>query len=245
MEIVNPWRDGPGPDGMWIAPADRERIDRVNTRLPDGDGRRLNYLTSTGRPLVPGAWSGDPWKAPIVLLLLNPAVSPHSPKLYSNPTALAQVEKMARGDWNLDYPNAWLHPVVRPIEPWCSKVVCAGLHRHLTSQGMSDEAAWSRLSQRIAIIELSAWTSYKWSHHAIVGTTPVSISLAQAAMNDPGRIVLLGRGEADWKTAGLVDVDTLPVSLGVRSNQSRITVSNFPKVWNRILEEVGKEKTCK
>jgi hypothetical protein len=179
------------------------------------------------------------------LLLLNPAVSPHSHKLYADAAARAEVERMARCDWNVHYPNAWLHPAVRQLEPWCSKVVCAALHRHLVANGMKEEAAWSRLSQKIALIELSPWTSYKWSHHAVVETTPLSVGLARAAMDDPHRIVLLGRGEADWRTAGLVDVDTLPVSRGVRSNQSRITASNFPSVWDKIVEEVGKDTTCR
>jgi len=235
--MENPWKDGPGQDGLWINPRDRARIDRSNLRLPEDDGRRLNYRTQTGTPLVPGAWSGNPWSSPIVLLLLNPAVSPYSPRLYADPIALEQVKKMARGDWNDAYPNAWLHPAVRPHEPWCSKVVCGALHRQLVEEGTPDEDAWGLLSRKIAIIELSPWTSHKWSHHAIMETTRLSVDLAQKAMDD-GRIVLLGRGESDWRTAGLVDVDSLPLSRGVRSNQSRITRGNFPSIWDRIVEEV-------
>lgn len=237
--IDNPWKAGPGPNGLWISAADRVRVDRVNSRLPPDDPRRLNYLTVSGKSLVPGAWSGDPWSAPIVLLLLNPAVSPFSENLYDDLKALRHVEEMAIGTSNREYPNAWLHPLVRRHEPWCSKVVCGALHRYLVDeQGHESEAAWRLLSRKIAILELSAWTSHKWSHHAFVETSKVSIDLAKAAMDDPRRIVLLGRGEADWKSAGLVDVDLLPLSRGVRSNQSRITQKNFPTVWEKIIAEV-------
>lgn len=236
--ISNPWRKGPGPDGVWIDPVDARRLDRVASRLGSEDPRCPNYKTSSGRPLVPGAWSGDPWTAPVVLLLLNPAVSPHSEGLYSDPKALRCVEAMARGDWDPAYPNAWLNPLVRPHEPWCSRVVCGGLHRLALSRGFSEEASWSLLSRRIAIIELSPWTSHRWSHHCVVSTTPTSVALATAAMADPNRIVLLGRGESDWTMAGLLDADTLPLSKGVRSNQCRITSSNFPEVWDDILRRI-------
>jgi hypothetical protein len=237
--IENPWKDGPGRDGLWISSSDRARIDRVNVRLPSDDGRRLNYLTSSGKPLVPGAWSGDPWSAPIVLLLLNPAVSPFSEKLYADINALRHVEAMTLNSPGRDYPNAWLHPSVRQHEPWCSKVVCGALHRYMTEErGLEVEEAWRLLARKIAILELSAWTSHKWSHHAFVETSRVSVELAKQAMEDSSRIVLLGRGEADWKSAGLVDVDLLPLSRGVRSNQSRITPKNFPTVWEKITNEL-------
>ena len=238
--IENPWKDGPGPDGMWIDPQDRSRIDRVNLRLPEGDPRRVNYLTSSGKPLVPGAWSGDPWVAPIVLLLLNPAVSPFTGGLYEDLPSLRHVEDMVLAKKDRTYPNAWLHPAVRAHEPWCSRVVCGALHRYLLQEGHDPEEAWKLLARKIAILELSPWTSHKWSHHAIVATTKVSVGLAQDAMDDPNRIVLLGRGESDWKSAGLVDVDLLPLSKGVRSNQSRITPANFPTVWQKIIDELKK-----
>lgn len=237
--MINPWKDGPAADGSWINPRDKARIDRVNSRLPPDDGRRLNYVTSSGRHLVPGAWSGDPWSSPVVLLLLNPAVSPYSDNLYNDPEALRHVEDMAKVLPGREYPNAWLHPLVRRHEPWCSRVVCGALHRHLTEAGHEPESAWRLLSQKIAILELSPWTSHKWSHHAVMETTPLSVQLAAKAMIDPDRLVLLGRGEADWKSAGLVDVDLLPLSRGVRSNQSRITAGNFPKVWTRILQLIS------
>ena len=238
--IDNPWKDGPASDGLWIDPADRVRLERVNSRLPPDDPRRVNYRTTTGKPLVPGMWSGDPWEAPIVLLLLNPAVSPFTHGLYDDSAGLRLVEDMAMVKKDRAYPNAWLHPAVRLHEPWCSRVVCGALHRHLLQDGHDAEEAWRLLARKIAILELSPWTSHKWSHHAVVETTKVSVALARKAMEDPGRIVLLGRGEADWKSAGLVDVDLLPLSRGVRSNQSRITQANFPTVWQNIINELKK-----
>lgn len=234
---VNPWRDGPLGGDLWISDADRARIDRFNARLAPDDPTAVRYRTQQGRPLVPGAWSGDPWSAPILLLLLNPAVSDGTDPLYSDPAA-SRVAAVARGDWDLEYPNAWLHPDVRRHEPWTSRVVCGALHRLLVADGMQAEAAWGRLSRKVAMLELSPWVSHKWSPGAVVGTTPLSVALAARAAADPGRIVLLGRGESTWKMCGLFDADTLPLSRGVRSNQSRITQPNFPMMWQGIVDEV-------
>lgn len=233
---INPWSSGPGVGGLWICEEDQHRIDRANGRMPPDDARRVYYRSIEGHPLVPGAWSGNPWEAPIVLLLLNPAYSKGFQSTYTDPTALKLMSDVASGNWSKDYPNAWLHPLMRKYEPWCASVPCGALHRQLVGEGMDPEEAWSLLSRKIAILELSAWVSSKWSTSAIVGTTSLSVHLANEAISDPNRLVLLGRGEGDWKTAGVYDADLLPLSRGVRSNQSRITQGNFPTAWARLQE---------
>lgn len=240
MAIDNPWKDGPLDGRLWIDPEDRRRIDRYNSRLSVDDPTIVRYVTQGDRPYVPGAWSGNVWESSVVLLLLNPAVSDTTDGLYADPQCLKRVESVAMGRWDAEYPNAWLHPDVRRHEPWCSRVVCGGLHRFLVDRGVEPEVAWRTLSRRISLLELSPWVSHRWSVGAVVETTRLSVALASEAMRDPDRIVLLGRGGPNWKMAGLVDVDLLPVSLGVRSNQSRITASNFPETWRQIVDLVTK-----
>lgn len=238
MTLKNPWEGGPGPDGLWISSVDRRRVDRYNARLSTDDPTVVRYMTQGGRPLVPGAWSGNPWTAPIVLLLLNPAVSEYTDGMYSDPACLTRVADVAMGRWDPDYPNAWLHPEVRRHEPWCSRVVCGNLHRILLDRGVGSEEAWSLLSQKISVLELSPWVSHRWSVGAVVETTQLSVALAQNAMLDPKRTVLLGRGESIWRSVGLLDVDLLPMSTGVRGNQCRITQSNFSTAWGDILSHL-------
>ncbi|HAN16496.1 MAG TPA: hypothetical protein DCP73_13245 [Chloroflexi bacterium] len=215
-------------------------MDRYNSRLPPQDGRRVRYLTSKGRPMYPGQWSGNPWTAPVLLLLLNPAFSDDLDEVYGDPEVQRRVEAAVRGQWDDDYPLPWLHPAARARDPWCANIPFAALHRHLTSKGEESEAAWRRISRKCAVLELGPWASYKWSSGAIGSTTSLSIRLAAEAMADPSRVVLLGRGEDDWKTAGLIDADLLPKSRGVRVNQSRITPANFPETWRAICAAVEK-----
>lgn len=186
---------------------------------------------------MPGQWSGDPTRAAVLLLLLNPSYGPRTEEIYESgpPAALYQLCLNAMGHWDETYPNPWLHPELRGREPWCSAVVFGGLHRELVSDGWEPEAAWQRLSQRVCVLELSPWPSYKWGDGSWVSTCKLSVELASAAAADPSRLVLLGRGEAEWKSAGFLDVDLLPKSRGVRSHQCRLTRGNFPETWERLV----------
>lgn len=231
---LTPWVKCNGNDKPWISETDKARIDRFNSRLPAGDGRRIWYSTLGGKHVVPSQWTGNPWSAPILLLLLNPGFSDSLDITYANKEFLHRLQNSARGDWDDDYVNPMLHPLGRQLEPWYSRIPFATLHKHLVSRGEESESAWKRLSRKCAILELSPWPSSRWSNGAICSTTSLSIALAQQAMIS-SKIVLLGRGEDDWKTAGLLDVDTLPKSKGVRVNQSRITRANFPDAWDQIL----------
>lgn len=239
--FVSPWARGYDPvTRQWIGPTDLARAERWNARLPQGDGRRIILTTTAGNPVMPGQWSGDPSTARVLLLLLNPSYGPKTEAIYDSgpPEVLYQLCLNAMGHWDAAYPNPWLHPSLRGREPWCSFVVFGALHRTLTDDGMDSEDAWQRLSQRCAVLELGPWPSLKWSSGAFAASTALSVQLASAAVADPDRIVLLGRGEDDWRSAGLLDVDVLPKSRGVRSNQSRITRGNFPDVWDAIVDAV-------
>jgi len=240
-KFVSPWSTGLDPaTGVWISPADAARVERWNSRLPLGDPRRVILVTSGGHPVMPGQWSGDPSSAPVVLLLLNPSYGPRTEDIYEGgpPEALYHLCLNAMGHWDATYPNPWLHPVLRSREPWCSSVVFGALHRQLQDDGWEAEAAWQRISQRVAVLELSPWPSHKWGDGAWVSTCQVSVDLARRAMSDPGRLALLGRGESEWKSAGLLDADVLPKSRGVRSHQCRLTRGNFPEAWDRLLSLV-------
>lgn len=234
--INNPFAGGPAPNGTWLSPLDVARADRWNARIGPDDPRRLSCTTLTGRPLVPTQWSGNPWTASIVLLLLNPAPSPHLDEVYRDPATLNRLEASALCRWDEDYPNALLHPSVRCRDPWTANVVFGDLHRYLNSIGMESEPAWRRVAQRCSVLELSPLMSYKWSTSAVVSSTATSIALAAAAQSDPDRLVLLARGESDWRCAGFLDVDVVPKSLGVRSHQCRLSRNNFPTAWDRVVE---------
>ena len=172
---------------------------------------------------------------------MNPSYGPKTDQLYESgpPEALYHLCLNAMGHWDDRYPNPWIHPRLRDIEPWCSTVVFGSLHRELVGMGMDPEEAYMRLSQRACVLELSPWPSYKWGDGSWVSTCKLSVELAQAAMQDPNRLVLLGRGESEWKSAGLLDVDTLHKSKGIRSHQCRVSKGNFPEAWDRILDLVG------
>ena len=193
-----------------------------------------------GAPLFPGQWSGNPWQADVLLLLLNPAFSLKLDDMYADADFCRYMEAQARGQWDAEYPNPWLRPYMREADPWCARVALADIHKVMLSLGGETEDCWKKISKKVAILELSPWSSFRWSPGAYVSTTQVSVKLALEASMDPSRQVVLGRGLDDWKAAGLLDADLLPRSLGIRQHQSRISKSNFPTVWNRILDLVTK-----
>ena len=100
---------------------------------------------------------------------------------------------------------------------------------------MDTEDAWRRLSQRVCLLELAPFPTEKWNVEAICSTLWTSVILANQAIDNPDRCVLLARGRDQWRAAGLVRARQLPKSLGVRGNQPRINERNFPESWVRVL----------
>ena len=143
----------------------------------------------------------------------------------------------ARGDWHPEYPNVWLHPTVRAGNNWHSSVVWTRIHSELTKRGVKSEAAWKRIATRGCVLELAAWPTPTWTPGVFTSSTALSVELAQRASDDPNKVVLLCRGETEWRSAGLLDADLLPKSKGVRRNQCRVTPSNFPDVWEDVLSK--------
>ena len=237
--MSSPWWSGPGPDGSWVHPDDKARIQRHNAKLKPGDKRRVVLQTESGHHVVPGQWSGNPWEAKVVVLLMNPSTGHELDAFYSNPEVVDAIGPMMTGNWDPQYPNAWLSPKMRKIDGWNATVAWSYIHKTLVEGGMESEAAWQRVAQRCCLLELAPYPSLEWSSGVFTSTTKLSVELAQRAYDDPDRLVLLCRGENEWKAAGLLDADLLPKSKGVRMHQCRITPGNFPDVWDRILQLLG------
>lgn len=249
----------------WFLPGEAARIIRHNARvrakassattLKDAH-QALRRLVAPAGPNgaapIPAQWAGNPWEAPILLLLMNPSwgadktgTSPanagldHTAKgrtIAANAQLQDLLDRTARGAWDPDYPNPFLHPAWRKADDWHSKWVFKSLHEYLTKvKKIQSVDAWKRLAQRICVLEISPWASLVWTSGCIGPTSRLAADLAQVAMDDPDRLVLVGRGSDEWRKVGLLDVDLLESSQGVRRNQVRISQNNFPNSWNRIL----------
>ena len=267
--LNNPWSNRPAMcPSPWFLPGEAARIGRHNSRvqakatsaktLKDAH-QALRRLVAppgpNGAAPVPTQWAGNPWEAPILLLLMNPSwgavdtgTSPADAGLDHTETgykiaADAQLQDLldrtARGAWDPDYPNPFLHPAWRKVDTWHPKKVFANLHSHLTgAQKMGSEDAWKRLAQRVCVLEISPWASLEWTSGCIGPTSRLAADLAQVAMDSPDRLVLVGRGGDEWRKVGLLDVDLLESSRGIRSHQVRISQNNFPNSWGRIISLV-------
>lgn len=270
QQLKNPWQDrNPMDQGDWFLPGEKDRIDRHNGRVMSRAAgsktlkqahQALRRLVAppgpNGRHPVPIQWAGNPWEAPILLLLMNPSwgavetgTTPSDAgldhtqagyKIAANSNLIRLIDGTARGDWDPAYPNPFLHPAWRQVDSWHPKKVFAQLHGHLVdSMKMHPEDAWKRLSQRACVLEISPWASLEWTSGCIGPTARLAADLAHAAMDDPNRLVLVGRGGDEWRKVGLLDVDLLESSRGIRSHQVRISRNNFPVSWSRVLELVG------
>ena len=225
--FVSPWDAWPQLHGeSWVLPEDAGLL-----------GPRVQTVTPEGRPYVPMQWSGNPAEASILLLMLNPGTTGDIDTIYRNPDALARIEACAQGDFDPEYPNPWLHPTLRAMDNWQPGRVFKNLHDHLVGNiGMSTETAWRRLSQRVCLLELAPFPTKSWDVNAICSTLWTSVILANEAIDDPDRLVLLARGRDQWRAAGLIRASLLPKSRGIRGNQPRINERNFPEAWVRVLE---------
>lgn len=267
--LSNPWSNRPAMcPSPWFLPGEAARIGRHNSRvqakatsaktLKDAH-QALRRLVAppgpNGAAPVPAQWAGNPWEAPILLLLMNPSwgavntgASPSNASLAHNPKSFANaanpilqdlIDRTARGAWDQNYPNPFLHPAWRKADPWHPTRVFKSLHEYLTKvKKMQSEDAWRRLAQRICVLEISPWASLEWTSGCIGPTARLASDLAQVAMDDPNRLVLVGRAADEWRKIGLLDVDLLESSRGVRRNQVRISQNNFPNSWDRIISLV-------
>jgi hypothetical protein len=270
--VKNPWSDrAPMDSSSWFLPGELERITRHNDRLRQAaagaksvqqarDIMEKFVVTAgpTGGFPIPLLWAGNPWDAPVLLLLLNPSwgvtwtgtgvhdCEPmHCKASITNankPGLRSLIDRTARGDWDPEYPNPFLHPDWRQADSWHARDVHGGIYRELTgldpASGAPDESAWKRLSSRICVLELSGWMSRKWTTGCIGPTARLAADLASRAMRDPDRLVILGRGSGEWKQAGLLDADLAEKSNGVRSNQVRLSQKNFPGSWSKLMSLV-------
>jgi hypothetical protein len=252
-----PWSgtaDGPG--GWWL-PGELDRIRRHNDRietesrraLAAGETKRAEEVlklrvlleTRSGHLPIPCQWAGNPWDAQVILLLMNPSYDDAaSDKTLGDPALRGDLASAAQGNFDPNYPNLFLSPRWRAIDSWHPTRVFGTLHRHLVGDlGMDPEAAWKRCAQRVCVLELSPWASKSWTTGCWGPTAQLGAQLAQAAADDPDRVVLVGRGPEEWRRAGLLDVDLLEQSRGVRMNQVRISPANFPRSWERVLRLVS------
>jgi len=269
VDLVNPWSGrSPNSKASWFLPGEEDRINRHNSRVKaaassskdiKGASNALRRLVAlpgpNGDPPTPLQWSGNPWEAPILLLLMNPSwgakevgSSPQDLRLEHNDSAMkittncnlqGLLDRTARGDWDPNYPNPFLHPLWRGYDQWHPKKVFSTLHKELTGKhGLTPEDAWKRLSQRICILEISPWASLEWTSGCIGPTARLSADLADAAHQDSNRIVLVGRGSDEWKKVGFLDIDACEKSKGIRSHQVKISENNFPLSWSRIIDLV-------
>jgi hypothetical protein len=264
--LKNPWAHrAPNDQSDWFLPGELARILRHNNEMslkaktaPDQEhamaflDRIVAAPGPAGQHQIPTQWAGDPWNAPVLLLLMNPSWGAEpagsfpgtlhlrhnslATKAFNDPRLQSLLDMSARGEFHPDYPNQFLHPAWRRMDTWHPSKVFKKLHEHLRSSGLDGELAWSQLAQRVCVLELSPWTSRKWTTGCLGPTAHLAASLAERARLDPDRIVILGRGGSEWKQAGLWDVDMIEHSRGVRGNQVRISPSNFPKSWDRIVE---------
>ena len=265
--LTNPWSGrAPMSSAPWFLPGEAARIGRHNARVMSNVASAQNMKEASnalrklvappghsGSHPIPLQWSGNPWEAPVLLLLMNPSwgavevgSSPQSlqlehndssKKIGSNQSLQALLDRTARGAWDPDYPNPFLHPMWRKADEWHPKKVFSILHRELTDNfGFAPEDAWKRLSQRVCVLEIAPWASLEWTSGCLGPTSRLSADLADAAHNDPNRIVLVGRGADEWRKVGFLDVDLCEKSHGVRSHQVKISSNNFPESWSRVLQ---------
>lgn len=225
--FISPWRNQSMRYGeSWVLPADSGLL-----------GHAVETTTPHGAPYIPMQWSGNPAEASILLLMLNPGTTADIDRIYDNPEVRARIEACARGEFDPEYPNPWLHPTLREMDNWQPGRVFKNLHNHLVGEvGMSIEDAWRRLSQRVCLLELAPFPTKTWSVNAICSTLWTSVTLANQAIDNPDRLTLLARGRDQWRAAGLIRASLLHKSRGIRGNQPRINERNFPETWVRVLK---------
>lgn len=195
-----------GSGEAFVTPEEEQRIQEHNSsveRRRDADKYKLHHLhPTTGALLPPLAWSGNPFEAKVMLLLKNPSWDEKALDLVTEPEHFERFERVAHCVFGpSDYHNPHLHPDYRDRDYW---------HAHLFSDlrveikkkfRWNEEKVWLFLSQAVCVMELVPWRSKLWDDGGVVSNLHRDFigPRVREAMADPNRMVVMGRGETQWK----------------------------------------------
>ena len=195
-----------GSEEPFVRPEEAKLISEHNAKVArkkNSDDLTLHHLHPvTGKLLPPMCWSGNPQRAAIMLLLKNPSWDLKSLNLITQPEHFRRFEKVAHCIFEPEeYHNPYLHPDYRRHDRWHANLF-RDLHQEISwGLGWDEEKTWLFLSQQVCIMELVPWRSRYWSDSAVVSNIHLDFvgPWVRKAMADPDRIVLMGRGEKQWK----------------------------------------------
>lgn len=194
--MKNPWLDLP-EEAEFVTAADRPYVDAFNRSVRAHSALRLRL------DLVPEPWMGNPRRARVLLLALNPGFTPDDRKWHAKPgyrqaaLANARLEKANLPSYLLD-PD-W---AASPGGTWWRKRLRA-LAEAVGSVGdeIALAKAWKCLASRLATVEFHGYHST--SSRPLPVTLPsqhFGFDLVRRAVEQE-RLVVVARGWREWSIA--------------------------------------------
>ncbi len=214
----NPWTDLP-TRGAKVAVADRPYVEAFNATLADRKGGDRFALHTE---LMPEPFMGDPARAQVLLLQLNPGF------VADDVDAHADWRFRQRARANLvhsaEYPVFLLDPALDRVPGWQWWHRATGpLRRAVTDRIGDPEEALRCLAAGLMVVEFHGYHSSGYRQLPVtLPSQTYGFALVERAI-ERGTPILIGRGEAIWKVA--VPALGRPRAAVTLTNRQRTSIS--------------------
>jgi len=236
----NPWKDlYSQKDDNYILDADRKFIIDYNNKLKNMGNKKYEIVNQ-----LPGPYVGNPCKATVIILSLNPGYNPGDDDLHKRPGFRADHKKNLLHE-DMDYPFYYLndiHKIDKDGKKGGYGYWCNGFLRDIISK-IGDVKL---VSQKMCLIEWFPYHSAKYDrsckfNETLKGTEShkYSVHLAKSAMKNE-KILIVHRALKPWKEVlgfNKDDIITYKKGYPIRSwhlKKENLKDGDFNKICNAI-----------
>ena len=191
----NPWNDPYVSDDELVLECDKAVIDVVNERYADNENHKIHT------EIPPQPFIGNPLKARVLLLLLNPSWDESDIKTFSSPDLKKAMDANLKLE-EADYPFYVLDPQHKKLaEQSAIKWWSDCLSFCIDEISDDKEKSIQLLSKNFAAVEFHGYHSKKYS--SIPVTLPsqtFGFSLVKNAIKEE-KLIIVARGKFEWECA--------------------------------------------
>lgn len=181
--MENPWPDAP-TEAPFIAPCDRQTIDLVLAADPEGRSE-LHF------EVLPEPYAGDPQRAGVVLLSLNPG--------WGNTEPLEQGGGV--DDWNDELRRNLSFKATTPfvhIDPRFRATTGGGRWWSKRLRRLAEATSWEQVGERLMVLEFFGYHSHTWRSLPLpLPSQAFTFQLVRETM-DRGCLIVVTRGLGQW-----------------------------------------------
>jgi hypothetical protein len=183
LGVDNPWLDVPTTP-RFIAPCDLQTVDLVLAADPNAQSE-LHF------EVLPEPYAGDPERARVVLLSLNPGWGNTEPGEQGG--GVADWDDELRRNLAFNATTPFVH-----IDPRFQQTTGGGRWWSKRLRRLAEATSWEQVGERLMVLEFFGYHSHTWRSLPLpLPSQAFTFQLLREAM-DKGNLIIVTRGLAQW-----------------------------------------------